>query len=616
MNIQWLKWLPALIVSTMAFAGIAEASAPSVTQRIDPATIELGGAAQLTISASGTATPQITPPMVPGLEFVAVGQGLRVESVNGITTSTASFTYQVIPREAGVYRITGVAPGAQPVVLTVNPGSAGHGATSGSANVTPPQGPPGMQHTDPIRMNSDDSAFVRLRLAKHELYVGETVPVDIEVGMREGLVASLNGPPTLNGDEFTLNKLSSEPQRTEEVVDGKPFTVLTWHSALAAVKPGTLSLTVETPLTVHLRDRARPDAGLFGEADLDDFFNDPVFQNFFGAATEKDITVASKPADFTVLELPTRDRPADFSGAVGHFSISSDLSDRTAAAGDPVTLRMHVSGTGNFDRVTASMLHGVDHWKTYATTSTFKAEDGIGYRGEKTFEEPVIAMKSGKQSLPPLTFSWFDPSTRRYVQARTSPPNITITPASNEKMVASKSGPPAKPSASIPNDTVGRGLRADHVINGGGTASLTPRYYQLRYIGAPSALVLAFSGAWLWLRRREHVSAHAPADDGEPSLDPEPLLRVMDDAMVAGNPDLFFRSARAALQRHLASKWHLSPDAINREELDVRLGPQSDVARIFMLADETAYAGIQLAAHEFQHWKILVLGCVNGKDMS
>jgi hypothetical protein len=616
MNIQWLKWLPALIVSTMAFAGIAEASAPSVTQRIDPATIELGGAAQLTISASGTATPQITPPMVPGLEFVAIGQALRVESVNGITTSTASFTYQVIPRDAGVYTIAGVAPGAQPVVLTVNPGSASRGATLGSANVTAPQGPPGMRHTDPIHMNSDGSAFVRLRLAKHELYVGETVPVDIEVGMRDGFVASLNGPPTLNGDEFTLNKLSSDPQRTEEIVDGKPFTVLTWHSALAAVKPGTLSLTVETPLTVRLRDRAHPDAGLFGEVGLDDFFNDPVFQNFFGASTEKNVTVASKPADFTVLELPTRDRPADFSGAVGHFSIGSDLSDRTAAAGDPVTLRMHVSGTGNFDRVTAPMLHDVDHWKTYATTSTFKAEDGIGYRGEKTFEEPVIAMKSGEQSLPPLTFSWFDPSTRRYVQARTSPPPITITPATTGTMVASESAPPAKPSASIPNDTVGGGLRADHVINGGGTASLTPRYYQPQYIGAPSALVLAFSGAWLWFRRRERVSAHAPGDDGEPSLDPEPLLRVMDDAMAVGDPDLFFRSARAALQRHLASKWHLSPDAISREELDVRLGLQSDVARIFMLADETAYAGIQLTAHEFQQWKTLVLGCVKGKDMS
>ena len=36
-------------------------------------------------------------------------------------------------------------------------------------------------------------------------------------------------------------------------MDGKPYTVLTWHSALAVVKPGEFSLTVETPLTVRMR---------------------------------------------------------------------------------------------------------------------------------------------------------------------------------------------------------------------------------------------------------------------------------------------------------------------------------------------------------------------------
>lgn len=614
MNIQRLRWLPALIVATMAFAGIAAASPPPVTQRIEPATIELGGAAQLTISASGTDTPQITPPMVPGLEFVAVSQAQRIESVNGVTTSTASVTYQVIPREAGVYTIAGVAPGAQPVVLTVNPGGGGSVPARGGAAAPPVSS--GMIPAGRAGLNTDGSAFVRLRLAKHELYVGETIPVDIEVGMRDGFVASLNGLPTLNGDEFTLNKLSSEPQRTEEVIDGKPFTLLTWHSALAAVKPGAFSLTVETPLTVRMRTRSRPDAGSFGEAGLDDLFNDPMFQNFFGTSTEKEIAVASKPAEFTVLALPARGQPSGFSGAVGHFTVSSDLSDDKAAAGDPVTLRLRIAGAGNFDRVTASMLHDVAHWKTYAPTAKFQPSDSVGFRGVKTFEQPVIAMQSGAQSLPPLNFSWFDPSTRQYAQARTPPLPVDIAPASKDGSVAHQLRPPASPSASSSIDTAGDGLRADHVVNGGGTASLTPQYYQPEYIGVPSALMLAFSGAWFWLRRRERAAADAITEGTRPSLDPEPLLGIMDDAMAAGDPNLFFKSARAALQRDLASKWQLSPDAITPEVVDVRLGARSDAARVFMLADETAYAGVHLTALEFQRWKKLVLGQINSKAMS
>ena len=66
-------------------------------------------------------------------------------------------------------------------------------------------------------------------------------------------MASLNGLPTLNGDAFMLNKLSSKPEQTQEMVGGTPYTVLTWHSVLAAVKPGDFSLTVETPLTVQMR---------------------------------------------------------------------------------------------------------------------------------------------------------------------------------------------------------------------------------------------------------------------------------------------------------------------------------------------------------------------------
>jgi hypothetical protein len=605
-----------LIVSTMAFASIAQASVPSVTQSIEPATMDLGGAARLTITASGSDTTQITPPMVAGLEFVAAGQAQRVESINGVTTSTTSVTYQVIPREAGVYTIPGATAGSPPVVLTVNPDRGG-GNLPGAAAATPaPSVASGPMAAGRTELNADGSAFVRLRLAKHELYVGETIPVDIEVGMREGFVASVNGLPALNGDEFTLNQLSSKPQRTEEMIDGKPFTVLTWHSALAAVKPGTFSLTVQTPLTVRMRTRLRPDAGAFGEADLDDSFNDPMFQNFFGASTEKEIAVTSKPAEFSVLALPTRDRPSDFSGAVGHFTVSSDLSEDKAAAGDPVMLRLHISGSGNFDRVGSPMLQDVPNWKTYTPTAKFQPADSLGFRGVKTLEQPVIAMQPGAQSLPALHFSWFDPGTRQYVQAHTLPLPVAIAPAPRENSVARQPGSPTGPRGSPPNDYRGDGLRADHVIDVRGTASLTPHYYQREYLGVPSALMLAFSGAWFWLRRREHAAVDAAAASNRSSLDPEPLLRVMDDAMVAGDPGLFFKSARAALQRVFASKWRLSPEAITLKEIDVRLGATSEVARVFMLADEAAYAGGRLTAIEFQPWRELVLGQVNREATS
>jgi len=630
-NIARVKQLVAAATLAVLLAPIALAE-PQVTERIQPEKISLGEAAQLTIATSGSGAPDITPPMVAGLEFVAVGQSQRIESINGVTRSSTSITYQVIPRQAGIFTIPGMTPGSPPLVLTVNPGGGGNTAPSGgSAPSSAPNVSAGSRlPSGSTRLAADGSAFVRLRLSKHELYVGEAIPVDIQVGTRDGVVASLNGPPMLNGDAFTLEKLSSQPDRSQEIIDGKPFTVFTWHSALAAVKPGNLSLTMETPLTVRIRRALPPDGGLFGNAGLDDLFNDPAFQNFFGASTEKEITVASTPAEFKVLELPALDRPAEFSGAVGHFTVSSELSDDKAAAGDPVTLRLHVTGTGNFDRVNTRMLHDVDHWKTYAPTAKFKPDDEIGYRGEKTFEQPIIATQPGTQTVPALEFSWFDPTTGHYAQARTSPLTVAITPAAPDTSVASTAAgganavtaatnsPTSSPANSATNsaaNTPPDALRPDHVDTGRGSDSLRPHYFQPPYLAIPSALLVALFGAWFGVHRREQRARDLEsAERRNASLQTEPLLKLMDEASVRGDSELFFRSARTALQRNLASKWLKPPDSVSLEDVDARLGTGSVVARVFKLADEAAYSGLKLSTSDFQRWKQLIIRQISGGE--
>jgi hypothetical protein len=79
------------------------------------------------------------------------------------------------------------------------------------------------------------------------------------------------------------------------------------------------------PLTVQIRTapsrRPRMPEGFPDDSMLDDFFNDPFFQNAMGGVTEKDITVASEPETLKVLALPTEGRPAGFTGAVGKFEV-------------------------------------------------------------------------------------------------------------------------------------------------------------------------------------------------------------------------------------------------------------------------------------------------------
>jgi len=597
----------AVIAAVMALASKASA-APDVTTQLEPGQIALGQSAQLTITVSGDGNDAVSPPAVPGLEFVSVGQSSQFESINGVASSTTSATYEVIPQRAGTFTIPALSRGSQPLVLQVGPGNGNGGATTGNnpgASSLPPPATSGLS-AGTTSLKQEGSAFVRLQLPGRALFVGESVPVDIQMGFRPGSVTSLNGLPTLNGDAFMLNKLSSKPEQTEEVVQGKPCTVLTWHSVLAAVKPGDFSLTVDMPLTVRMRTAPQRRMQLPGGFFDDSMIDDSVLQSFFGGTTEKEITLTSDPDAVKILPLPTEGRPASFSGAVGKFEVASELSAAKSAAGDPLTLRLKVTGTGSFDRVNSKMLGEVDGWKTYRPTATFEPGDSAGYSGEKDFEQAVIPMQPGRQTAPALAFSFFNPETRQYETKLTAPLTVEVSPAIGGGLAAA--APASTPGSSPASESSRDGLRPDHVENGGTVSTLRLLYFQPWFVGTQSALVLSFAGGLVFLRRRERrVNDTDGARQREASSAVANCMAEMDAASTAGDAARFFQSARVALQQRLAGRWHIAPASITIAEIDERLnGDGGEIRHIFAIADQAAYSGQHLKTEDFKEWKDIV----------
>lgn len=549
----------------------------NVDATLEPHDIALGDAAELTIKISGIAGQSINMPSVPGLQFRIIGQSRSLQMTNGVTLSSVSTIVRVVAESPGTYIIPGLTPPSQPLVLHVRPpgtppATPSPGASGGGPNTSGPNG---------VRMSADGAAFVRLALPKHDVYVGESVPVDIEVGMRAGFVTSLNGLPTFKGGDFTLNNLSHQPERVERMVDGKPFEVLIWHSVLAAVKPGEFSLSVETPLTVRVRTQSQR------ESRLDDLLGDPFLQNFFGPTVQKEVTVSSPSTEFKVLALPAEGRPADFSGAIGTFKIANELSSRKGMAGDPLTLKMRVSGTGNFDRVNSAMLDDVDGWKTYPPKSNFTAGDAIGYKGEKTFEQPVIPALSGTQTLPALSFSYFNPTTRKYETARGEPLSVEITGAGPAATAATAglSGKDTPPPAS---PQLQAALHADHSTSTTTAGTLMPLYLRPGYLAFAGAVCLAFAGVWLASWR----TAAARSRRARQTRSTDELLQHIKSTAAARDAPAFLSAVRAALVEILAARWMLDAQTLTPADIDARLS-DDDMAlrRIFALADEANYSG-------------------------
>ena len=400
--------------------------AGTVTATLDPPEISVGDSAQLTVTVSGSQE-QPTVPEVPGLNITHVGQSTQIEIVNGSMTANASNTYEITPQHDGTFTIPAIRAGsASSLPLTLRVGKGNGSTLSGSQGQTlppPSTGPVVLPPSSaaPAPDNNDNTpaptgrfGSIEVTLPKKEFYVGELVPVDIKAYIPEDVQANVTDLPQFTSDGFTLNSLSSKPEQTQQIVNGRPFTVLTWHSALTGVKAGDYPFSLEMPLTVVV-PRPMP------QIDANDLFNN-FFKNAMAAmGTKKDVKIGSEAETLKVLSLPQDNRPADFSGAVGRFEIEASASPTSVNVGDPVTLHLKVSGSGNFDRVSSNMLPGDSHWKTYSPKGHFDPSDSVGYQGEKTFDQPIIPNDAAVSAIPSISFSFFDPETKQYVTRTTAP---------------------------------------------------------------------------------------------------------------------------------------------------------------------------------------------------
>lgn len=598
-----------LVIALVLALGAIGARA-AVTMQLDRSDIAEDDSAQLTINASGNGSDSVSAPVVAGLQFTAISQSSQIEIINGSVNATSTVTYEVTPQHPGNYTIPSLDPKQKGLALHVHSGSSV--ANSVPVTTTPPMTPSSSPSTLPQssipapattvnapRMVASGAAFTRVSFPKRDLYVGEAVPVEIQVGLRSGMAASLNGLPTLSADAFTLNKLTDKPEEAQEIINGEPYTILTWHSIMAPVKPGDFSLTVQTPVTVQVRTKTRISG-------MGDMFNDPFFQNFFGGVTQKELTLASDPATLKVLALPTTGQPANFSGAVGQFTASSELSSSSGTVGDPLTLRLKINGAGAFDRVDNAMLSTSNDWKTYRATGKFIPADSVGYRGEKDFEQAIIPQQPGHQTVPPISFSFFNPESRRYETVQTAPINIEVAPGS---AVASTAAPASQPAAPAPAN----GLRPDMTVSGSTVRTLQPLYFQPGFLASQAALALAFIGAGFWLRRNERLNLDPTRATRQQELKAvDRFLAEMDSAAHAGDSTGFFLSARQALQHALAWRWKMAPGAITAAEIESRLNDDGENARrVFALADELAYSGNSSIHPDFAAWKQAVRHFIN-----
>ena len=121
-------------------------------------------------------------------------------------------------------------------------------------------------------------------------------------------------------------------------------------------------------------------------------------------------TIVTAPqATLQARALP-KPAPADFSGAVGHFTLAVSPENSAVRAGEPLTLSVTISGKGNLDTpppLTVMLPEGLRR-EASAAPSAKRAASSISTR------LTLVAAKEGEFRFVPVKLTAFDPETGRY----------------------------------------------------------------------------------------------------------------------------------------------------------------------------------------------------------
>lgn len=120
-------------------------------------------------------------------------------------------------------------------------------------------------------------------------------------------------------------------------------------------------------------------------------------------------------------------RPANFSGAVGKFSISSKMLNPTVKTNDVATYRITLSGLGNLKLITAPTINFPKDFDTYdAKTNDNTKVSTSGLHGELTFDYTFVPRNVGDYTIPSVSFVYFDTATNSYQTLHTQPIHLHV----------------------------------------------------------------------------------------------------------------------------------------------------------------------------------------------
>ena len=106
--------------------------------------------------------------------------------------------------------------------------------------------------------------------------------------------------------------------------------------------------------------------------------------------------------------------PKDFFNIVGNFAIHSTIDKEELSVGESASLKITVSGKGNFSSVSDIKLNNFDTNLEVFDGGTPSVEKNEGRTLSKTWTFALVPKQEGTFNIDPVSISYFNPETKSY----------------------------------------------------------------------------------------------------------------------------------------------------------------------------------------------------------
>lgn len=361
-----------------------------------------------------------TPPSFEGFDLLAgpsISQSNRIYIVNGKKTqsSTHSYSYVLVANEKGNFNINpaeatfdGKSYKSKTLPIEVVEGGTQRGQATGGSSGT-------------VGISKDDILLV-MSVDKTNAYKGEAIYATVKL-LTKVQIAGVEGAKTPSFAGFWQQELNNNRQITDwtrvnhndniyESVVVKEFLLFPQQDGIIKIDPMTMNVVV------RVADNSNSSSG------------DSMFDSFFGGGVRyRDIrkVLSTKAININVKPY-VGVTPSSFSGAVGEFTLVSNISSTDITANSSSNIILTIKGNGNLPLITEPILSLPTSFELYKV----KGEESInvtpnGVSGQKTFTYPFIARAQGEYKLDPVEFTYFSPRNGKFVTIRSDVFNMVVS---------------------------------------------------------------------------------------------------------------------------------------------------------------------------------------------